>query len=59
MLLLQYKGENLKDFDFYNNADEMKKSVFDTVEFFFSEREDARLDNVCDTKYVGSEETIL
>ena len=56
MLLLQ---DNFKGLDFYNNADEMKKkSVFETV-VFFSEREDARLDNVRDIGYVGSEGTIL
>ena len=59
MLLLQDKGEDLKDFSFYNNADEMKKSVFNTVDFFLSEREDARLDNVRDIGYLISEATIL
>ena len=59
MLLLQDKGDDLKSFGFYNNADEMKKKCFRHRRFFLSEREDARLDNVRDIGYVISEATIL
>ena len=39
MLPLQDKGKNIKDFNFYNNADEMKKSVLETA-CYFSEKDD-------------------
>ena len=44
-MYLQDKEKIIKDFHFYNNADEMKKkSVFETADFFFSEKEDVTVD---------------
>ena len=52
MLYLQDKEKIIKDFHFYNNADEMKKkSVFETADFLFSEKEDVTVD--VDIGYVG------
>ena len=48
MLSLQDKGKNLKDINFYHNADEMKKkSDFETADFF-SKKEDVTVDDVRD-----------
>ena len=47
---LQDKGKKTKDFHFYNNADEMKKSVSKPL-IFFSEKEDLTVD--VDIGYVG------
>ena len=52
MLYLQDKEKIIKDFHFYNNADEMKKkSVFETADFLFSEKGDVTVD--VDIGYVG------
>ena len=49
---LQNKGKNIKDFNFYNNADEMEKStsVLETAYYFF-EKEDVTVVDV-DIGYV-------
>ena len=53
---LQDKGKSIKDFHFYNSADEMKKkSVFETADFF-SEKEDVTVD--VDIGYVGRSNNI-
>ena len=59
MLYLQDKEKIIKDFHFYNNADEMKKkSVFETADFFFfSEEEDVTVD--VDIGYVGRSKNII
>ena len=50
--VLEDKEKIIKDFHFYNNADEMKKkSVFETADFLFSEKEDVTVD--VDIGYVG------
>ena len=58
MLYLQDKEKIIKDFHFYNNADEMKKkSVFETADFLFSEKEDVTVD--VDIGYVGRSKNII
>ena len=58
MLYLQDKEKIIKDFHFYNNADEMKKkSIFETADFFFSEKEDVTVD--VDIGYVGRSKNII
>ena len=59
MLPLQDKGKNIKDFNFYNNADEMEKStsVLETA-YYFSEKEDVTVDDV-DIGYVGRRNNII
>ena len=58
MLYLQDKEKIIKDFHFYNNADEMKKkSVFETAVFFFPEKEDVTVD--VDIGYVGRSKNII
>ena len=42
--ILQDKKKIIKDFHFYNKPDQMKKSVFETADFFFSEKEDMTVD---------------
>ena len=61
LLSLQDKGKNLKNFNFYNNADETeKKSVFKpAVFFFFSEKEDVTVNYVRDIGYVGRSNKII
>ena len=46
MLPLQEKGKNIKDFNFYNNADDMEKStsVLETA-YYFYEKEDVTVDD--------------
>ena len=57
-LSLKNKGKNIKDFHFYNNADEMKKKkVFSKPLFFFSEKEDVTVD--VDIGYVGRSNNII
>ena len=49
MLSLQDKGKNLKDINFYHNADEMKKKVISKpLMTFFSKTEDVTVDDVRD-----------
>ena len=60
MLHLQDKEKIIKDFHFYNNADEMKKkSVFETADFFFFffEKEDVTVD--VDIGYVTRSKNII
>jgi len=59
LLPLQDKGKNIKDFNFYNNADEMEKStsVLKTA-YYFSEKEDVTVDDV-DIGYVGRRNNII
>ena len=54
---LQDKGKNIKDFNFYNNADEMKKSVLETA-CYFCEKDDVTVDDV-GIGYVGSSNNII
>ena len=49
--LLQDKEKIIKDFYFYNNADEMKKKVFSKPLIFFSEKEHMTVDG--DIGYIG------
>ena len=53
------KGKNLQNFIFHNNADEMKKKCFRNGYFFFSEKQDVTVNDVCDTGYVGSGNYII
>ena len=56
LLSLQDKGKNLKNFNFYNNADETeKKSVFKPA----SEKEDVTVNYVRDIGYVGRSNNII
>ena len=56
--ILQDKKKIIKDFHFYHKADEMKKkSVFETANFFFSEREDMTVD--VDIRYEGRSKNII
>ena len=48
---IQDKGKTLKNFDFHNNADEMEKKCF-RKGFFFSEKEDVTVNDLCDIEYV-------
>ena len=58
MLYLQDKEKIIKDFYFYNNADEMKKKVFSKpLIFLFSEKEDVTVD--VDIGYVGRSKNII
>ena len=58
MLYLQDKEKIIKDFHFYNNADEMKKKVFSKpLIFFFSEEEDVTVDVAIG--YVGRSKNII
>ena len=62
LLSLQDKGKNLKNFNFYNNADETeKKSVLKPgfFFFFFSEKEDVTVNYVRDIGYVGRSNNII
>ena len=54
---LQDKGKNIKDFNFYNNADEMEKSVLETA-CYFSETDDVTVDDV-GIGYVGRSNNII
>ena len=42
--ILQVKKKIIKDFHFYNKADQMKKKVFSKPLIFFSEKEDMTVD---------------
>ena len=53
------KGENLQNFIFLNNADEMKKKVFSKPLFFFSEKQDVTVNVVHDIGYVGRSNNII
>ena len=55
--VLQDKEKIIKDFHFYNNADEMKKKVFSKPLIFFSEEEDMTVD--VDIRYVGRSKNII
>ena len=61
LLSLQDKGKNLKNFNFYNNADETEKKVFSNplFFFFFSEKEDVTVNYVRDIGYVGRSNNII